>query len=233
MEEHRGPDWFEAVVPLLLLVFPGALVLQVLQGLGAVPSGPTGGDGWTELRMGLQGLNCVLVLAWMMVRRRDLRSGNPALLRTVGLYAGLLIIWVPVMIGYLRLLDLITPTEPQSHLEYFVDVDFTRPGLWVGFAVAVFLGPLAEEVVFRGYLYGALKRSLGVTRALLLSSALFGLIHGLDYALPLAFLGLFFGWLRERSGGLVAPIVAHVLHNALTVAVTIMFPSLLEWAYQQ
>lgn len=233
MQEHHGPDWFEAVVPLLLLVFPGALALQVLQGLGAVPSGPRGGDGWIELLMGLQGLNCVLVLAWMLVRRRDLRSGNPALLRTVGLYAGLLIIWVPVMIGYLRLLELITPLEPQSHLEYFVDADFTRPGLWVGFAVAVFLGPLAEEVVFRGYLYGALKRSLGVTRALLLSSALFGLIHGLDYALPLAFLGLFFGWLRERSGGLVAPIVAHVLHNALTVAVTIMFPSLLEWAYQQ
>lgn len=233
MPEHREPDWFEAVVPLLLLVFPGALALQVLQGLGAVPSGPTGGDGWTEMLMGLQGLNCVLVLAWMLVRRRDLRSGDPALLRTIGLYAGLLIIWLPVMIGYLRLLDLITPVEPQSQLEYFADADFARPGLWVGLVVAVFLGPLAEEVVFRGYLYGVAKRALGVTKALLLTSALFGLIHGLDYALPLAFLGLFFGWLRECSGGLVAPIAAHVLHNALTVAVTILFPSFLQWVYQQ
>ena len=107
--EHREPDWFEAVVPLLLLVFPGALALQVLQGLGAVASGPTGGDGWTEMLMGLQGLNCILVLAWMLVRRGDLRLGDAAVLRTVGLYAGLLIIWVPVMIGYVRLLDLITP----------------------------------------------------------------------------------------------------------------------------
>ena len=150
LQGHREPDWFEAVVPLLLLVFPGALALQVLQGLGAVPSGPTGTDRWTELLMGLQGLNCVLGLAWLLVRRGGLRSGDLAFLRTLGLYVGLLIIWVPVMIGYIRLLDLIKPIEPQSHLEYFVDVDFARPGLWVGVVVAVFLAPLAEEVVFRG-----------------------------------------------------------------------------------
>ena len=229
-DEPRAPDWLDVAVPLLLMVFPGVFAMQALDGLGAVPEGPTNSAEWTELRVGLQGLNCLLVVTWMFLARRSLRFGSPASCRTLGAYFLFMVAWVPVaMKGYPWVVErLADPLQPQPHLFYFADADFSRPGLWGCLTVVVLLGPLAEEVVFRGYLYGAAKKALGAGKALLLTSALFGLIHGGYYAFPLALLGLLFGWLREQSGGLAAPFLAHAVHNSIVVAVVLLFPSLVQ-----
>lgn len=228
--EPRAPGWLEVAVPLLLLVIPGAFAMQVLLGLGAVPEGPLDSPQWIELQMILQGLNCLLVVTWMLGARRSLRFGSPQVTRTLGTFVLFMVIWIPVaMKVYPWVLERLSePLQQQAQLIYFSDVDFVRPGLWYCLVVAVLLGPLAEELVFRGYLYGAAKQALGAGKALLLTSALFGLIHGVQYAVPIALLGLLFGWLRERSGGLAAPILAHVLHNSIVVAVVIWFPSFFE-----
>jgi membrane protease YdiL (CAAX protease family) len=49
---------------------------------------------------------------------------------------------------------------------------------------------------------------------------------------PLALLGLLFGWLRERTGGLLVPLVVHALHNSLALGVCLAFPELMEAVYQ-
>ncbi len=79
--------------------------------------------------------------------------------------------------------------------------------------VSVFSG-VGEEALFRG----ALQPEIG----LVASSALFGAFHiGPDrrYLVWTAwalFAGFLFGSLYEITGGLLAPVVAHVLHNAAT-----------------
>ncbi|HUT53210.1 MAG TPA: JDVT-CTERM system glutamic-type intramembrane protease [bacterium] len=95
---------------------------------------------------------------------------------------------------------------------------------------------LPEEVFFRGYLQGRLNRLLGrswkfpgslIGPGLFITAAAFALAHYLtrpDPARLLVFFpGLLFGYLRERSGSVAAPVAAHALANAA-------FLTLQSWA---
>ena len=58
-----------------------------------------------------------------------------------------------------------------------------------------------------------------------------GLAHGLDHALPIGVLSLLFGHLRAKHGALSPSIVAHALHNAVTVSLILSWPELLDLLY--
>lgn len=97
---------------------------------------------------------------------------------------------------------------------------------------AVTMGPLVEETLFRGVLLSALLgfRHHGTVTAgrtvaaVLISAALFGLVHLPDlgylwYAVPnLILLGIATAWLRLRSGSLWPAVLAHAINNLLAVA---------------
>lgn len=82
--------------------------------------------------------------------------------------------------------------------------------------VAVFSG-VGEEVFFRG----VLQEEIGLVAA----SVIFGLVHvGPDRRYLVwtgwaVLAGFLFGFLYEATGGLLAPMAAHVLHNAVTLVV--------------
>lgn len=89
--------------------------------------------------------------------------------------------------------------------------------LWIGTALVT---PLAEEMFFRGLLQTVLirtlrRRALGIG----IASVVFGLAHASQpQVVPaIALFGVILGVLYERSGGLIAPIVAHMLFNARTL----------------
>ncbi|MEO9078195.1 MAG: CPBP family intramembrane glutamic endopeptidase [Rhodanobacter sp.] len=90
--------------------------------------------------------------------------------------------------------------------------------------VVVSLGPLVEELLFRGVLLSALLQRWGSTAAVVLSSLAFALAHlpGLGwqvFALPdLLLLALALAWLRLRSGSIWPGVVAHGANNLLAVA---------------
>ncbi len=82
--------------------------------------------------------------------------------------------------------------------------------------VAIGLAPLAEEILFRGLLYGVV-RQFGFPRlALWGSSLLFALTHfNLMTFLPLFVLAVILAFLYECTRNLLAPILAHSLFNAV------------------
>lgn len=90
--------------------------------------------------------------------------------------------------------------------------------------VVVTIGPLVEELLFRGVLLSALLRRLRPLAAVVLSALVFALahlpdLHWLWYGLPdLALLGIAFAWLRLRSGSLWPAILAHACNNLLVMA---------------
>jgi membrane protease YdiL (CAAX protease family) len=74
------------------------------------------------------------------------------------------------------------------------------------------VGPVIEELVFRGLLYKAWEEQWGWFVAMLLSSGVFGAYHGAFW--PAFVGGLVYVALYRRTGSLVAPILAHGIYNA-------------------
>jgi membrane protease YdiL (CAAX protease family) len=109
--------------------------------------------------------------------------------------------------------------------------DITRSlgyGRGAGASIAVGIliigaAPVSEEVFFRGFLFGGLRRRLPFVAAAVVSAAVFGAFHytgsGSLTVLPqLAALGLVQAWIYERSGSIVPTIALHMLNNALAFA---------------
>ncbi|MFV0239293.1 MAG: lysostaphin resistance A-like protein [Lacrimispora sphenoides] len=81
-----------------------------------------------------------------------------------------------------------------------------------------FIIPFAEEIIFRGLGYAALKEKLPFWLSAVLSAALFGLYHGnLPQGVYAFLIGLAVAWLYEASGTLLAPYLFHVSANFLSL----------------
>jgi membrane protease YdiL (CAAX protease family) len=81
--------------------------------------------------------------------------------------------------------------------------------------------PLAEEVCFRGFLYGGLRRRLPRIAAALLSALIFGALHattGVSAVPPLIAFGFVLCLLYEKTGSIVPGIILHVLNNSVALA---------------
>ncbi|MCX6049256.1 MAG: type II CAAX endopeptidase family protein [Chloroflexi bacterium] len=80
------------------------------------------------------------------------------------------------------------------------------------------VAPIAEELLFRGLVYPVLRRSWGVTFAIILSALLFGLAHVIPVLIPgLFFVGLILAWVRERSGSVIPGMLIHALQNGIII----------------
>jgi membrane protease YdiL (CAAX protease family) len=92
-------------------------------------------------------------------------------------------------------------------------------GPWavVVFAAVVIGAPVAEEIVFRGILFPALRPRLGLRGAFFLQAAVFSAIHGdpVGFA-PRLLLGVILGELVLFTGSLWASIFAHALNNGIS-----------------
>lgn len=94
----------------------------------------------------------------------------------------------------------------------------------VYFVLMCLAAPIAEEVVFRGFIYAGIRRSLGTGSAALLSGMAFATVHfpaGATQFVFLAALGLTLAVLYERTRSLWPGIVLHVAHNVLVFGVVL------------
>ena len=107
----------------------------------------------------------------------------------------------------------------------------TDPTVFILMGVVACIGaPLAEEVVFRGYIYTMVKKMAGLPLAVILSGLLFGAVHmNLVALLPLTVLGILLALSYEYTGSLWAPIAIHFCFNAATVAIQTLLKFNPEW----
>jgi hypothetical protein len=98
-------------------------------------------------------------------------------------------------------------------------------------ALTCVVAPIGEEVLFRGYIFTALRSWRGTLPAALITGLLFGAVHVLSAPvldlLPLAALGFGLCLLYRYTGSLYPCIAAHVLNN------TIAFSALESWNVAQ
>lgn len=164
--------------------------LLVMAGAGFLllrsPREPSGGEGvWASIRFGIGSYLTMLP------------------------FLAVLALLVSIALQFLQ-------KEPAPQPIFTIYLSETRTPVlgWLLLLVAV-VGPITEEMFFRGILYGWLRTRIGIGRALLLSAGLFAALHTDWFAFaPIFGLGLLFGWVYERTGSLAAPIAIHVFHNA-------------------
>lgn len=102
------------------------------------------------------------------------------------------------------------PEAPQT-------MENTIPSLALNLFTMAVLPALLEEMIYRGYILRTL-RSFGNVFAVIVSSALFSLMHGNLRQIPFAFIvGLVLGYLYVITDNIWMPIAVHFTNNAFSV----------------
>ncbi len=197
----------------VILGLLGALVYLAFQ-VGAVLS-----FGWFQddvaafhLSSGVIRVVCIVVLALIvrnMVHSLDpMHVLKPRSLRDV----------VHVVLPYLLLLPLmflVTPQGNQKAIEDLAGLNQFYPRISMFFSIVV-AAPILEELLFRGFLQGALRRAYPASVSLPLAAGLFAMVHEVGVQIPVFFLGLLLGVVYEKTRAFWAPLLLHALHNLIT-----------------
>ena len=117
-------------------------------------------------------------------------------------------------IGYLGYM-LRTPDVPTP----FRQMLDNRPTFLLFAVFVIIVGPLCEELAFRGFLMPLFMRSFGAAAGILATGALFGFLHAPEYAwswrhvLLITAAGSAFGWVRYRTRSTAASTFMHSAYN--------------------
>jgi membrane protease YdiL (CAAX protease family) len=121
-----------------------------------------------------------------------------------------------VMVLNLALSPVLDAGEEQGLLPEEWESDRIGAFITVGLVIT-FLGPVVEELMFRGVGF-ALLVPYGKWVAILTTGILFGALHGLLVALPiLAAFGVILGWLRWRTGSIYPCMLLHIVFNGIGI----------------
>lgn len=130
--------------------------------------------------------------------------------------------YIASMAATMVVLLVIQAFVPSFNLQETQDVGFRMESLYsnadkmVAFAALVILAPIAEELIFRGYLYGKLRTRLSAIPAIILVSVLFGFMHGQwNVGIVVGVMSIFLCIARELTGTIYAGILMHMIRNGL------------------
>ena len=215
----------DLLVVALVFVFGQVLVVEAyrfwsgaaeldLESLGVIPA--------LGLSAASQGLAVAVVVVLALRREhgvatlglRDLTPGAR------GAFAGACyLLSIPTLMGLGALTAAIFAAQgagpPVQDVAVLVEEGLSESPLLIGALVALVI-PLLEEILFRGFLLELLVSRAGVTVGVVVSSALFALLHGLSASLPIFGLALVLAAVKLRTRSLGAAWAVHALHNGAT-----------------
>lgn len=149
---------------------------------------------------------------------RGIVAGSLAYVLVLPAVFGLGLVW-PAIASVLEL-----DVRPQ---EVLVGIGGLEGAAFAQAAVlAVFVGPLLEETLFRGFLQPLLVQNFRERGGVVVTSLVFASLHGSSAFLPLFGLSLLLGTVQLRTRRLAASWFVHGLHNAITLAMLALVP---EW----
>lgn len=174
----------------------------------------------------------------IMTRKREY------ILRVLGIHKrpGPEIWWLPFMLWVGYMIATLVASYAASFLPFVngqetQNVGFenlTQPYEYVlAFVALVILPPVAEELLFRGYLFGRLRQTFGFWVTTIVVSVVFGIVHlQWNVGIDVAVLSIFLCYLRERTGSVWAGMVLHGIKNGLAYFLLFIAP-LLGWQLLQ
>ncbi len=151
---------------------------------------------------------------------RDIRIG------VIG-YVAILPVLALILVIVIAVLQFTNYDQPPSAALEILYED-SRPKLLLILTVLVtFLGPVAEELFFRGFAYPAVRKRLGVKNAVIVVSAVFATLHMNVVAFfPILGLGILLAYLYEKTGSLIPSISVHVIHNSAVILLAYIYKTI-------
>ncbi|SVC17892.1 uncharacterized protein METZ01_LOCUS270746, partial [marine metagenome] len=127
--------------------------------------------------------------------------------------------WILVLIYTVVFLGLFG--EPSMN----TDLGTTWESGWIDVALLMIsiaiVTPIAEELMFRGYILDSIRRIHGDWPAIIGSALLFGLVHIDPFLVGQASIGgVIYGWIRIKTGSLLPSIACHVMWNIMALSLT-------------
>lgn len=216
MEKHKDfPGFWSAVLVLALLFGLQIIITIVAYDLGYVyEAGDPAAAGLVTVVS--SGVIFSLLMSYKKLGYRELFNSSSnsmasivlTLTLPIFLTVGGGVFWIS------EITNLLTLYFPVDEGEYSIFDRFMGSGV-VSVLVICVIGPVIEEMLFRGIILRGFLANYTVQKSIILSSVLFALYHMNLYQIPVAFiLGCFLGWLYARTRSLWPCIVAHISYNA-------------------
>jgi membrane protease YdiL (CAAX protease family) len=169
-----------------------------------------------------------LGLLYLFIRRYKTSFKNLGLikpkLRDVGYALSGFAVYLPLYLATLAAVHALVPSINIDQKQQLGFQDANGNMLFVVFMGLVILAPITEEILVRGFLYGSLKKQWPKIYAVICTSVLFAMAH-LQFgsgapllwvaAIDTFILSLVLIYLRDKTGGLAASIMLHMLKNSL------------------
>ena len=142
----------------------------------------------------------------------------------------LLILWNRVLTSRLFSLQAVLPVFIERSA-FKLHANAVSAKIVFAFFILIW-APFGEELLYRGYLQGNLRKKMSFTKALLIAASFFALRHGfhllflypnIPWAASLTWIilafgwGIALGWLYEKSRSLYLPIAVHFLANCFSL----------------
>lgn len=140
---------------------------------------------------------------------REMRMGWGAYLAVLPIFGAVLLL----LLGITELLHYEPPPHPLVPI--FLEEGGHSQGIIIySLVLAAVVGPVFEEIFFRGFLYPVLKTRFGTLAAMTITSSFFAFIHDSTFAFwPIFVLGMALNYVYEKRGSLAANITLHITHN--------------------
>ena len=212
---------------LILQIFAAVITLALSKVTGITPNSP-------NYVMFVSMLSAFMAAVWSGYwywrsdwRKRDFSYRNALQLRQ-------LIALISVAVGgcvfisiTLTIWQTIFPGEFQQYSNVMSNFSTSSP--WLTYCYVLLIGPISEELIFRGAILDRLYLAFPFWAANLLQALLFGIYHmnlvqGI-YAALLFVLGAVLGLVRVSVGTIFASIGTHIIFNATSYVLQLVFPS--------
>ena len=179
-------------------------------------------------------LALVIGLPWLVKKRRTtltdvglqrLPNWTDLLMAPAGLIVYLAISSILVTIAT-NLLPWFNVSQPQDTGFFQTSYGYE---VILAFVTLVIIAPIAEEIIFRGYLFGRLKKYVPVWVAIVVTSIVFGALHGAwNLAVDTFALSVVMCLLRQNTGSIWASILLHMSKNGLAFYILFINPTFLH-----
>lgn len=143
----------------------------------------------------------------------------------------MLIVYALLLLPVVMVLNLFSMLFTENAMTSASDMllSYSWPAVLLSVGVA---GPLCEEMVFRGVIFGGMKKSVSVRAAIIMSALTFGLMHmNFNQAIYTFPLGIFMALAVEATGSLWGSLIIHMTVNLEQTGVMLLADHLMPGIY--